>query len=103
MAVDTVVASVQPTADKPLPERRIACVERRFPLSVPAEQVPVLIEALREVLLTESPENGRVGRVCLPDKVRRRVIVLLLTPVNGDLRLYGSDGCPAAIAPNSFV
>jgi hypothetical protein len=87
VAVDAVVAGVQPTTDKPLPKRRVCGVQRRMPVGIPREQVSVFVEALREVLLPESLEDGRVGRVGLPDEFCRRLIELLLAPVNGDLSL----------------
>jgi len=87
MTVDAVVARVQPPAHEPLPERRVARVERRVPVLVPRQQVRVLLEALGKVLLAESLEDGRVGRVGLPDERRRRRVELLLPPVHRDLRL----------------
>jgi hypothetical protein len=59
------------------------------PVSVPGEQVGVFLEALGEVLLAEPLEDGWVGRVGLTDELRGRIDVLLLTPVNSDLRLGG--------------
>jgi len=51
MPVDAVDARVQLAADPPLPERRVRRVEDRVPLPVPGEELGVLLEALREVLL----------------------------------------------------
>ena len=85
VAVDAVDARVQPTADEPLPERRVAGVQGRLPLGIPGEQVGVLLEAVGKLLLAESLEDGGVVRVCLLDELWGRLVVLLLTPVNGDL------------------
>ena len=83
--VDTVVAGVEPAADKPLPERRVAGVERGVPIGIPGEQVGVFLEAFREVRLTEAFEQGGVGAVRLGDERRRRMVVFLLAPVHRDL------------------
>src|SRR5205823_8493184 len=85
MAIDAVVTSVEPTADEPLPKRRVASVQRRVPIVVPSEQIRVFLEALRKVLLTEPIKDTRIACICLPNKLWRGLIVLLLPPVNGDL------------------
>ena len=87
MAVHAVVTGVQATADEPLPERGVARVQRRVPVAVPAEQVGVLLEALREPLLAEAVPDGRIRGVGLADEPGRRVEVLLLAPVDRDLGL----------------
>src|ERR1700674_862890 len=69
VAVDTVIGGVQPTTDEPLPEGRVAGIERRVPVLVPGEEVGILLEAFGEVLLPESVEE------------------LLFPPMDGDLRL----------------
>src|SRR5918996_224026 len=89
VAVDTVVGGVQTTADKPFPKRWVISVQRRVPVRVPSEQVGVFLEALGEVLFAESVKDVWVGSVCLGDELRRRVVVVLFSPVNGDLRLGG--------------
>ena len=89
--VDAVHARVQAPADPPLPERRIARVEHRVPLAVPRQHLRVLREALREMLLAEPLEDRRVVRVRLRDERRRRRVVLLLTPMNRDLRLRNAQ------------
>ncbi len=73
VAVDAVVAGVEPPADEPLPEGRVAGVERGVPVAIPAEQVGVLPEALGEVVLPESIQDGRVRGVGLADEARRRL------------------------------
>src|SRR6266511_1948317 len=83
--VDAVVTGVQPAADEPLPERWVAGVQGGVPVGVPGEEVRVLLEALGKALLAEPFEDRRVGRVRLGDELPRRVVVLLLTPVNRDL------------------
>jgi hypothetical protein len=87
VAVDAVDAGVQPSPNEPLPERRVARVQRRVPLRIPDEEIRVLPEALREALLAEPLEDRPIGRVGLNDERRRRLVVLLLPPVHGDLRL----------------
>src|SRR5438132_6888748 len=91
VAVDTVVRGVQPAADEPFPEGRVAGVERGVPVLVPGEQVRVFPEALWEVLFLESFEDGRVAGIGLADELRRRVEVLLFSPVDGDLSLGDLD------------
>src|SRR5207244_2680928 len=85
--IDAVVRGVQPAADEPLPERRIVRVERGVPVLVPSEQVSILLEALREIPLRESLEGARICQVRLGDERRRRGVIFLFPPVNGDLRL----------------
>src|SRR5215469_371576 len=87
MPVDAVVAGVQLPADEPLPERRGRGVERGVPALIPGQQVRVLREAVRELVLSEPLEDRRVGAVGLGDEVWRRLVVVLLAPVNGDLGL----------------
>jgi hypothetical protein len=53
VTIHTVDARVEPTADEPFPERRVAGVQGSVPILVPGEQVRILLEALREVLLAE--------------------------------------------------
>jgi hypothetical protein len=64
--VDAVVGGVQAAANEPLPERRVAGVQRRVPVGVPVEQVPVLLEALGEALLAEPLEDGGVSAFACP-------------------------------------
>ena len=85
--VDAVDARVQAPADEPLEERRIARVEQRVPLLVPGEHVGVLDERLREVLLAKALEDRGIVRVGLRRERLRRLVVLLLPPMNCDLRL----------------
>jgi hypothetical protein len=84
--VDAVVGSVELPADKPLPERRVARVEDSVPGLVPAQQVRVLGEAVRELVLGEALEDCRIPRVSLLDKTLRWREVLLLAPVHSDIR-----------------
>src|ERR1039457_5455552 len=87
MPVHAVIRGIQLAADEPLPERRVARVERRVPGGIPAEQVRILLEAVREMLLAEPLEDSRVSRIGLLNELRGRVVVLLLAPVHRDLRL----------------
>src|SRR5678816_3141390 len=70
---------------QPLPERWFAGVERGVPIGIPRKQVGVFLEALREVRLTETFEQGGVGAVRLGDELRRRMVIFLLAPVHRDL------------------
>ncbi len=90
VAVDAVHAGVQAPADPPLPERRIAGVQDRVPPAVPLEHLRVLDEAVRVALLLEPLQDRRVVRVRLLDEILGRRVVLLLAPVNRDLRLRHS-------------
>ena len=85
MPVDTVVAGVEPATDKPFPEGRLTAVQGGVPVPVPAQQVGVLAKALREVLLPKAVQDRRIVRVGLADEARRRLDVLLLSPVHRNL------------------
>src|SRR6266480_210417 len=87
MTVDAIIAGVETAPDEPFPEGGIARIQRRVPIVVPVEEVGIFFEALREALLTEPFINLRIARIRLSNKLRRRGIVLLLLPVNGDLIL----------------
>ena len=89
--VHAVVRGVDLAAHEPLPERRIAGVKRGVPVLVPAQQIGVLPEALREILLTEALEDARIGQIRLADKFRGRIVVFLLAPMDCDLSLGGVD------------
>ena len=54
MAIDAVVTGVDPAADEPSPERWIARIKRDVPGPVPVKKVSVLLEAVRDVIQTES-------------------------------------------------
>ncbi len=87
--VHAVVGGVDLAAHEPLPERRIAGVKRGVPVLVPAQQVGVLAEAIREVLLAEALDDAGIGQIRLADKFRGRVVALLFAPMNCDLSLCG--------------
>src|SRR5216683_3521302 len=53
MAIDAVVASVDPTADIPFPERSIASIESLFPRFIPIQEIGIFVETLREVVQAE--------------------------------------------------
>src|SRR6266496_6601678 len=67
MPVHAVIRRIQPAADKPLPEWRVAGVQRRVPWPVPGEQIRVLLEAAGEFVLGETLEDGGVSSVGLLD------------------------------------
>ena len=81
VAVNAVVAGVQLAAHKPLPEGRIAGVERCMPVLVPVEQVGVFFEALREVFLAETLVNGFIRHVRLGDEVHGGIVVIFFAPM----------------------
>jgi hypothetical protein len=89
--VDAIVRGVQLAAGEPLVERRGACVQRRVPGLLPGQQVGVLLEAVRELVLGEPVKEGRVRRVGLRGETGGRRVGLLLAPVHCDLRL-GNPG-----------
>jgi hypothetical protein len=65
MAIDAVITGVDSATDEPSPERRLARVERDVPDPVPVEEIGVLLEAVREVVETESIKDRFVGQVGL--------------------------------------
>ena len=85
VAVHAVVGGVELAADEPLPERRIGEVQRLVPRLVPGEHVGIFFEALREVLLAEAIQDVLVLHVRLGDELGRRIVVLLLLPVDRHL------------------
>ena len=91
--VHAVVGGIQPAAGKPLPVRRIAGVQDRVPFLVPAQQVRVFGEAVRETVFRKPVEDGRIGRVGLGDERLRGIDVLLLAPVHRNLSLGDLTFC----------
>src|SRR5438128_1820491 len=96
--VHAVVTRIQLSADKPLPERRVAGIKRRMPVLIPGEQIGILLEAFGKVLLAKALENGRIRGIGLTDKLRRRVVIVFFLPVNcnlsfGDLKPFVSFVC----------
>src|SRR5260370_9235818 len=87
MAIDAVVTGVDSAADEPSPERRIARVERDVPGLVPVEKIGVLLEAVREVVETESFKDRLVGQVGLNNEFLWRVNVGLFLPLDPALLL----------------
>ena len=91
MAIDTVVGGVQPATNKPLPERCVTGVEGGVPVLIPGQEIRVLLETFREVLLLEPVEDARVARIGLANEFRRRDEVLLFSPVDRDLSFGDFD------------
>ena len=85
MAIDAVVTGIDPAADEPSPKRRIARIKRDVPGQVPMKKIGVLLEAVRDVIETESIKDRFVRQVGLRDKSRWRVDVVLFLPVDRDL------------------
>ncbi len=90
MPIHAVEAGVEAAADEPLPERRIAAVERRVPVLLPVEQVGVFAEVLRKLVDREAVEDRRIGQIRLTDEFRRWLDVLLFLPVDRDFSFFAS-------------
>jgi hypothetical protein len=86
VAVDTVIAGVQFSADEPFPEGRITGIEDFGPLLIPCQLIGVFFEALGEMFLAEALPDFRVLEVGLLDKFFRGLENQLLFPVNRNLR-----------------
>lgn len=91
VAIDAVVAGVDPAADEPAPERRVAGVERRLPVLVPVEKVRELLKALGEFVKGKALEDAGVGQVGLRDESAGRRDVVLFRPMHRDLCLGDID------------
>src|SRR6185312_2474132 len=85
MAIDAIVTGVDPAADEPSPEWRIARIECDVPGPVPVKEIGVLSEAVRDIVETETIKDRLVYQVGLRDKSLWRVDVVLFLPVNRDL------------------
>jgi|GEM_PF-6929340 len=88
VSIDAVVGSVQLASDEPLPERRVARVQRGVERLVPGQDLGVLSIAFGEILLAEPLVNVRVGHIRLFHELGRRVDHRLFFPVNANLRLH---------------
>src|SRR5208282_4500546 len=84
-----VVGGVDLAAHEPLPERRITGVERGVPVLVPSQQISVLPETFRVVLLAEAFDDTGIGQIRLANKFRGRIVIFLLPPMDCDLSLGG--------------
>ena len=62
-----------------------------MPVLIPTEEVGVFAEALRKLIFAEAVKNVGIGKVGLPDKFRRRIVVFLFAPMDRDLRFAGLD------------
>src|ERR1019366_5591616 len=69
----------------------ITGVERGVPVLGPAQQIGVLPEAFREILLAETFVDAGISQICLADKFRGRIIVFFLPPMDCDLSCAGFD------------
>jgi hypothetical protein len=61
MAIDAIITGIDLAADEPFPERRIARVQRDVPGPIPVEKISVLLEAVGEVVESESFKDRFVG------------------------------------------
>ena len=87
MAIDTVVARIDPTADIPFPKRRIAGIERFFPTLIPIEEVSIFVETLGKIVQAEAFINLLVAQICLGNELLRRIVIFLFLPMDGNLSL----------------
>ncbi len=92
MAIDAVVASIELSSDEPLPERRIAGVERRMPVVIPVEQIGVGAETFGEIFLVELRHKRGVVEICLTDEFGGGEEEVFFFPVDGDLGFVFSRG-----------
>src|SRR6202048_5454378 len=95
MAVGPGVAGVECAADKPFPKWRMSCVQSRVPILIPVQQLGVVAEALREVLLAETLDHRGIVQAGLSNKFWRGIKILFLFPVDGDLRFVFPSFGPA--------
>ena len=89
MPIHAVVGGVDLAAHEPLPERRIAGVEGFVPVLVPSQQVGVFAEAFRVILFAKAFDDAGIGQIRLADKLRVRIVILFLAPVNCNLSFGG--------------
>src|SRR5260370_10696664 len=101
VAVDAVIAGVELASDKPLPERRMAGIERGVPIVIPVQKVRIFVEALGEMLLAEFFDYGGVGEGGLCNELGRRIKGILLFPMGGRFAvihtLVGLSFVPACV------
>ena len=95
MAIDAIITGVDPAADEPSPEWRIARVERDIPDPVPVEKIGVLLEAVREVIETESFKDRFVGQVGVGNEFLWR---LTLPPVRCRYRFKAAQAASVRLS-----
>src|SRR5207253_4545446 len=53
-----------------------------MPILIPGEQISILLEAFRKILLIKALKNFRIRGIGLTNKFRRRVVIVFFLPVN---------------------
>src|SRR6516225_3962300 len=91
MAVDAVITGVELSANEPLPERRVAGIQRGVPVLVPAKHVGIFSETVREFFDTESLAHRRIGQVRLTNEFGGGIEIFFLFPMDRNLRLANID------------
>src|SRR5215467_7783608 len=86
MAIYTVVSSVDSPPDKPFPARRIARIQGRMPVLIPAQQIGVFFKILGKMLQAKPLIDLRVRHIGLRNKWRWGINILFFPPVHGNLR-----------------
>src|SRR5215469_17211163 len=87
MAIHTVVRGVELAADEPLPEWRLARIEDGAVRLGPCQHVSVGLKTSRKILEGALLQNARIFHIRLRLEAGPRIVVLLLFPVDRDLRL----------------
>ncbi len=87
VAVDAVVAGVDLAALEPFVAGCVAGIKNLIPVFVPGQQIGIFFETVGKIFQAEPVVNAFVSHVRLGDEFRGRIIVSLLLPVYGNLRL----------------
>ena len=75
-----------------------------MPVLIPVEQVGVLPEALRKMLLLEPVQDSGINQVGLPDELWRGKDAILFLPMDRNLRLVVPGGSRSiGMTPASLV
>ena len=86
MAINTVVGGIDLAAHKPFPARGIAGIQRGMPILVPIQQIGIFLKTFGEILQAQPVIYAWIGHICLGNKLRGWMKILLFLPVNGNLR-----------------
>src|SRR5210317_1489353 len=85
MPVNTVIADIEFTTDKPFPEGGITGVKHSVPLLVPVQQISIFRKAIREIIQAEPIVNRFIIYIRLGLEFLRRIIIILFLPMNRNL------------------
>ena len=91
VTIDAVVAGVDLAALEPFVTGCIAGIQNFIPVFVPGQKVGIFLIAVGKIIQAEPVIDAFVRHVCLGDKIRGWIIVPLLLPVYGYLRLRCFD------------